>query len=74
MEKIDLKKELKHLYGATAKKTLLVDVPELNFLMIDGQGNPNTAKEYQNAVEALFTLSYVTKFLVKKEPLLWIMA
>ena len=34
--------------------------------MIDGTGDPNTAQEYKDAVEALFSASYTLKFIVKK--------
>ncbi len=66
MEKIDYLKKLKHLYGASAKKVEIVNVPEMNFLMIDGEGNPNTSQTFRDAVEALFSLSYTLKFMVKK--------
>lgn len=66
MVKIDFKKELKHLYRSSAKEVALVDVPEMNFLMIDGRGDPNTAQEYQEALEALYAVSYALKFMVKK--------
>lgn len=66
MKKIDFKKELKHLYGASAKKVEVVEVPEMNFLMIDGEGDPNTAKSYSDAIEALYPLSYALKFSIKK--------
>jgi len=66
MIKIDYKKELKHLYRASAKKVEIVDVPEMNFLMIDGVGDPNTSQEFQEAVEALFSVSYTLKFMIKK--------
>ena len=66
MKKIDYKKELKYLYGPSAKKIEFIDVPTMNFLMIDGQGNPNTSQEYKNAVEALYAVSYAVKFLIKK--------
>ena len=69
MQKIDLKKDLGHLYQPSAKEVVQVDVPSLNFLMVDGQGNPNTSQEYAHAVEALFTVSYAIKFMVKKGPL-----
>lgn len=65
--KMDLKKELKHLYSPSAKQVTVVDVPQMNFLMIDGEGDPNTAPAYQNAVEALFAVSYTLKFMVKKD-------
>jgi len=66
MTKIDLKKELKHLYNPSAKEVSMVDVPPMNFLMIDGQGDPNTAQAYQEAIEALFSVSYTLKFMIKK--------
>jgi hypothetical protein len=67
MIKIDFKKELKHLYNPSAKKVEIVDVPMMSFLMIDGSGDPNTAQEYNDSVEALFAVSYALKFMVKKE-------
>jgi len=66
MEKIDYMKQLNHLYAPSAKKVELVDVPKMNFLMIDGEGNPNTSQAFKDAVEALFSLSYTLKFMIKK--------
>jgi hypothetical protein len=66
--KVDLRKQLKHLYGASPKKPTIVDIPEMNFLMIDGQGDPNTSQEFQEAVEALYGLSYTLKFMIKGGP------
>jgi len=66
MKKIDFKKEFKHLYGSSAKKVEVVEVPRMKFLMIDGEGDPNTAESYSNAIEALYSLSYALKFMVKK--------
>ena len=40
MDKIDLKKKLKHLYNPSSKEVMVVDVPAMNFLMIDGEGDP----------------------------------
>ncbi|HQU15917.1 MAG: GyrI-like domain-containing protein [Gammaproteobacteria bacterium] len=68
MSKIDLKKELKHLYQPSAKEVVQVDVPTLRFLMINGEGDPNTSEQHTQAVEALFTVSYTVKFMVKKGP------
>jgi len=66
MSKVDLKKDLTHLYNPSAKEVSVVDVPTMNFLMVDGSGDPNVSLEYQQAMEALFTLSYALKFRVKK--------
>lgn len=66
MDKIDFKKELKEIYKASAKNCTIVEVPSMNFFMVDGIGNPNTSLEFQNAVEALFSVSYTLKFMIKK--------
>src|SRR5690242_12034049 len=65
MEQIDYKKQLKHLYGPSARKVEIVDVPQMNFLMVDGEGDPNTSKSFSDAIEALYPLSYTLKFMVK---------
>ena len=66
MEKINYKKELRHLYQPSAKEVEVIDVPQMNFLMIEGEGDPNTSKAFQDAVEALYSLAYTLKFMVKK--------
>lgn len=66
MGKIDLKKEFKHLYQPSAKEVVLVEVPTFNFLMVEGEGDPNSSQDYKEAVEALFSVSYTAKFMVKK--------
>ncbi len=66
MPRFDAKKDLKHLYSPSAKEVSVVDVPEMNFLQIDGRGDPNTSREYQEAIEALYTAAYQLKFTVKK--------
>ena len=68
MSKIDSKKEMKHLYQASAKAVAQVIVPPLNFLMVDGQGDPNTTAAYMQAIEALFSVSYTAKFMLKRGP------
>jgi hypothetical protein len=65
MKKIDLKKELKHLYSPSAKEIVIINVPKFNFLMIDGMGDPNTSKEFRDAIEALYPVSYTLKFSIK---------
>jgi hypothetical protein len=66
VKKIDFKKTLKHLYQPSAKEVILVDVPTMNYLMVDGEGDPNKSQSYSDAIEALFTVSYAVKFMVKK--------
>ena len=65
MDKIDFKKEMKHLYNPSPKEVTAVDVPAMNFLLIDGEGDPASA-QYMAAIEALFGVSYALKFMVKK--------
>jgi hypothetical protein len=67
MAKLDLKKESKELYNPSKKEVSMVEVPEMKFLMMDGKGDPNTSQEYQDAMEALFPVSYKVKFMSKKE-------
>jgi hypothetical protein len=68
VEKVDLKKEMKHLYQPPANRVVQVDVPEMHYLMIDGEGDPNGSQGFQDGVEVLFALSYTAKFMVKKGP------
>lgn len=67
MPKLDLKKENKELYNPSAKGVSIVDIPEMSFLMIDGEGDPNKSQEYQGSIEALFSVSFKVKFLSEKE-------
>lgn len=66
MDKLDLKKQFKSVYQASATVVAEVDVPDFHFLMIDGQGDPNSSSQYAAAVEALFTVAYTLKFMVRK--------
>jgi hypothetical protein len=66
MAKIDYKKQLKALYGPSASRVDLVEVPRMNFLMVDGAGDPNTSKSFAEAIEALYPVSYTLKFMIKK--------
>jgi hypothetical protein len=67
MAKVDLKKQLKPLYAPSAKAPVLVDVPKMSFLMVDGAGDPNTAPEFQETCNALYGVAYTLKFSLKKQ-------
>ena len=67
MDKIDLKSRLKTLYKPSAGDVVEVDVPAFNFLMVDGEGNPNTSRDYKEAVEALYSVSYTIKSSLKRD-------
>ncbi len=66
MKKIDLKRTLSPFYRASAINVTEVTLPPLRYLMIDGQGDPNTSPAYSQAIEALFSVSYAAKFAIKK--------
>jgi hypothetical protein len=63
-KRIDFKRELCEYYSA-GREPAIVDVPEMAFLMIDGHGDPNTAVEYREAIEALYSVAYTAKFTLK---------
>ena len=61
MNKTDFPKVYKELY-APKNKPSLIEVPTMQFIMVDGQGNPNASGgEYQKAIELLYALSYTIK-------------
>jgi hypothetical protein len=66
MVRVDLKKDLQHLYQAPTQEPVIVEVPAFDFLMLDGAGDPNGSPQFQAAVAALFAVSYTLKFMVKK--------
>lgn len=68
MAKLDLKAQRKDLYAPSARAAAIVEVPPMQFLMIDGTGDPNSAPAYREAVEALYALSYALKFSYKRGP------
>ncbi|HET7088054.1 MAG TPA: GyrI-like domain-containing protein [Anaerolineae bacterium] len=69
MKKIDLRKELKHLYAPSAKKVEVVNVPKFSFVMMDGQiepgETPETSQAFRDAMMALYGVSYTLKFMSK---------
>lgn len=67
MKKVDFKKTLSQLYAPSAKEFRIVEVPEMQFLKVDGAGDPNTSQSYKKAVEWLYSVSFSVKFMSKKE-------
>ena len=65
MENIDIKKQLKELYGPSDKDFVLVEVPQMQFLMIEGEGSPQSDC-YVDCVKWLFSVIYPIKFIAKK--------
>jgi hypothetical protein len=68
--KLDLKKQLKHLYQPSAKECVLVQVPEMQFVTVDGQVEPGLmpgdSPTFVVAIGALYGASYTLKFMSKK--------
>ena len=61
-----VKPDLKALYGPRVGRPELVFVPEMPFLAVDGEGDPNRDPAYREALQALFSVSYTLKFALKK--------
>lgn len=68
MAKKDLSKEQQVLYFPPSKEPITVHVPEMKFLVVDGRGDPNTSKDFQEAIGALYSISYTMKFMLKFGP------
>lgn len=70
MKTLDLKKALKHLYAPSAKKPEILQVPRLQFAMIDGAMEkgyePGNSPAFAQATQALYSISYTLKFMLKK--------
>ena len=60
MEKLDYKKKFKELYQPSAKPAL-IDVPEMIFFAVEGAGDPNKCREYKEAMDILYGLSFTVK-------------
>jgi len=63
--KIDFKKTQKEFYQPNAQEPVIIEVPEMQFLMIDGMGSPGDSQEYQDALAVLYPVAFRTKFLSK---------
>lgn len=70
MKVLDLLKQYKDLYKPSAKKPVLVKVPRLLFAMVNGAiekgHSPGNSPGFQEAVQALYGISYTLKFTFKK--------
>ena len=70
MKTLNLKQELKYLYQPSAKKVEMVQVPRLQFAMIDGTiekgSEPGKSSSFTESTQALYSISYTLKFMLKK--------
>jgi len=67
LDRLDLRKQLKQFYTAAAAPAV-VDLPPMSYLMVDGQGDPNTSADYAAAIGALYGVSFTLKFTFKRGP------
>lgn len=67
MDKTDFKKTLKQFYAPSAKEFSIVEVPKMQFVMLDGEGNPNTSSFYGEAIGWVYSVSYALKFASKQQ-------
>jgi len=63
---IDPKKTL-DAYQAKRAQFRILEVPPMQYLMVDGAGDPNTAQEYADAVAALYPVAYTLKFALREQ-------
>lgn len=66
-KKVDFRKTLKDLYNPRKGSFQLIEVPAMNYLMVDRIGDPNITEGYQRAVEALYSTAYGIKFALKRQ-------
>lgn len=69
MGKIDLRRELKAYYSPGTKTVQVVTIPRFKFVMIDGKiesgEEPKTSAEFQEAMTALYGITFTLKFMSK---------
>lgn len=62
----DFKKTLDS-YRAKQREFRLLQAPDLQYLMVDGHGDPNSAPDFTLAVEALYPVAYALKLVSKRQ-------
>jgi len=65
MFKIDHRKVLSHFYRPSTKLPTLLEVPQMNFLMVDGRGKPD-GKQFPQAASVLYPLAYTLNWMVRR--------
>lgn len=57
---IDYKKLEKEYYIPSTKPSIIT-IPKMKFIVVDGEGDPNTSQSYKDALEILYGLSYTIR-------------
>lgn len=63
--KIDFKKKWKNLYTPPVGKVVEVEVPGIQYLMVEGTGDPNTSQEFKDTYAIIYPVAYTLKFASK---------
>lgn len=66
-DKLDLTKRHRELFNPPKDRPVIVEIPSFHYLMTDGEGGIGTSKSFQDAIGALFGVSYKSKFICKQE-------
>jgi hypothetical protein len=62
----DRRKEFNRLYWSSEETVDVVDVPTMNFLIIDGPGEGDPYQDFRDSIEALYTVTYALKIVIGK--------
>lgn len=62
--KYEWKKNEKDIY-LPKEEPILINIPKISYLVIDGKGDPNTSLEFQKNIQVLYSLSYGIKMAPK---------
>ena len=66
MTAVDVKKTLDS-YQARRGQFRILEVPPMQYLVLDGHGDPNTSPAFSEAIAALYPIAYKLKFTSKRE-------
>lgn len=65
METIDFTRQYRDIYTARKGMPRIVEVPELQYLMFDGTGEPGNER-FLAGIQALYSVSYPVRFAIKQ--------
>lgn len=65
MTAIDLKKELGPLYKGRKNKPVILEVPSLRYITVQGKGHPS-GKFFQEAALTIYPVAYTLKFMIRE--------
>lgn len=66
MTKTDFKQTL-DAYQAESGQFRILEVPPMQYVMVDGHGDPNSSQEFTDALEVLYPVAYKLKFASKQD-------